>query len=282
MANTIVKKRGLISGKVSEMVIRAPLIAAKAKPGNFVVIRLNEKGERIPLTIADKNPESGTITIVYLVMGKSTALLETMGEGEEIMDLCGPLGKPTDIRKKGPVVCVGGGTGIAAMHHIAKGHHEAGNHVAAVIGARSKDLLLFYEELSLFCPEVLVATDDGSFGQKGLVTDVLEQYLDNHPHVQEVVGVGPVPMMRAVADATRPRDIPTTVSLNSIMVDGIGMCGACRVSVDNEVRFACVEGPEFDAHKVDFDELSRRLKAFVPQEQESYNLYCKCHEQEKD
>jgi ferredoxin--NADP+ reductase len=281
MANTIVKKRGLIPGKVSEMTIRAPEIADKAKPGNFVVLRLSETGERIPLTIADKHPEKGTITIVYLVLGKSTALLETLGEGDEILDLCGPLGRPTQIEKKGRVVCVGGGTGIAAMHHIAKGHYEAGNHVAAVIGARSKDLLLFHDELAAFCPEVLVATDDGSFGHKGLVTEVLQKYLDEHSDVGEVVGVGPVPMMRAVAEVTRPTGIKTTVSLNSIMVDGIGMCGACRVSVDNQIRFACVDGPEFDAHQVDFDELSRRLKAFVPQEQESYKLFCKCHEQEK-
>jgi ferredoxin--NADP+ reductase len=281
MANTIVKKRGLIPGRVSEMTVRAPEIAGKAKPGNFVVLRLSETGERIPLTIADKSPEKGTITIVYLVLGKSTALLETLGEGDEILDLCGPLGKPTQIEKKGRVVCVGGGTGIAAMHHIAKGHYQAGNHVAAVIGARSKDLLLFHDELAAFCPEVLVATDDGSFGHKGLVTEVLQKYLDEHSDVGEVVGVGPVPMMRAVAEVTRPTGIKTTVSLNSIMVDGIGMCGACRVSVDNRIRFACVDGPEFDAHQVDFDELSRRLKAFVPQEQESYKLFCKCHEQEK-
>jgi ferredoxin--NADP+ reductase len=263
------------------MTIRAPEIADKAKPGNFVVLRLSETGERIPLTIADKHPEKGTITIVYLVLGKSTALLETLGEGDEILDLCGPLGRPTQIEKKGRVVCVGGGTGIAAMHHIAKGHYEAGNHVAAVIGARSKDLLLFHDELAAFCPEVLVATDDGSFGHKGLVTEVLQKYLDEHSDVGDVVGVGPVPMMRAVAEVTRPTGIKTTVSLNSIMVDGIGMCGACRVSVDNQIRFACVDGPEFDAHQVDFDELSRRLKAFVPQEQESYKLFCKCHEQEK-
>jgi len=263
------------------MTVRAPEIAGKAKPGNFVVLRLSETGERIPLTIADKSPEKGTITIVYLVLGKSTALLETLTEGDEILDLCGPLGKPTQIEKKGRVVCVGGGTGIAAMHHIAKGHYQAGNHVAAVIGARSKDLLLFHDELAAFCPEVLVATDDGSFGHKGLVTEVLQKYLDEHSDVGEVVGVGPVPMMRAVAEVTRPTGIKTTVSLNSIMVDGIGMCGACRVSVDNRIRFACVDGPEFDAHQVDFDELSRRLKAFVPQEQESYKLFCKCHEQEK-
>lgn len=278
MANTIVKKRRLISGKVSELTIRAPEIAAGAKPGNFVVVRLSEQGERIPLTIADKDAKAGNITIVYLVLGKSTALLETFEEGDEILDVCGPLGKPTEISKKGRVVCVGGGTGIAAMHHIAKGHHEAGNHVAAVIGARSKDLLLFHDELSVFCPEVLVATDDGSYGHKGLVTEVLLEYLEKHSDVGEVVGVGPVPMMSAVAEVTRPFGIKTVVSLNSIMVDGIGMCGACRVSVNGRIRFACVEGPEFDAHKVDFDELSRRLKAFVPQEQESYKKFCKCHE----
>lgn len=277
MGFKIVAKRKLIPGRVSELTIKAPDIARKARPGNFVILRLTPEGERIPLTIADKYPQKGEIVIVYLVVGKTTALLETFEVGDKILDVCGPLGKPTCIEKKGKVVCVGGGTGIAAMHNIAKGHAEAGNEVISVIGARSKDLLLFEEELSRFSTRVLVATDDGSYGHKGLVTEVLENYLQAEPEVKEVVAVGPVPMMRAVAELTRKYQVKTTVSLNSIMVDGIGMCGACRVSVGGKVRFACVEGPEFDAHEVDFAELMRRLRSYIEQEQLSYKQFCECH-----
>ena len=277
MPNTIVSKKGLIPGRVSEMVISAPEIATKARPGNFVVLRLSSQGERIPLTIADTDPQAGTITIVYMVLGKTTAMLEELNQGDAILDVCGPLGKPTRLDKVGTVICVGGGTGIAAMHHIAKGHHRIGNRVVAIIGARSKDLLLFEKELASFCEEVLVATDDGSYGHKGFVTEVLAKRLEQDAHVGEVVGVGPVPMMRAVAETTRPFKVRTIVSLNPIMVDGIGMCGACRVTVGGKTRFACVDGPEFDAHSVDFDELMRRLNSFRQQEQASYNTYCECH-----
>lgn len=277
MANTIVKKTGLIPGKVTELVIDAPEIARKAQPGNFVVLRLTPVGERIPLTIADTDPKAGTITIVYMVLGKTTAMLEALGQGDAILDLCGPLGKPTTLDKVGTVICVGGGTGIAAMHHIAKGHHRAGNKVIAIIGARSRDLLLFEKQLGVFCEEVLVATDDGSYGHKGFVTQVLAARLEKDKNVGEVVAVGPVPMMRAVAETTRPFGVKTIVSLNPIMVDGIGMCGACRVTVGGKVRFACVDGPEFDAHTVDFDELMRRLGSFRNQEQDSYETYCTCH-----
>jgi ferredoxin--NADP+ reductase len=242
-----------------------------------VILRMDEHGERIPLTIADTDPDAGTITIVYLVLGKSTALLESLGQGDEILDVCGPLGRATDIHKIGTVICVGGGTGIAAMHHIAKGHHRAGNHVVAVIGARSKDLLLFYDELKSFCPEVLVSTDDGSFGHKGLVTDLVAARLEEDKSVAEVVAVGPVPMMEAVARTTKPFGVKTTVSLNSIMVDGIGMCGACRVTVGGETKFACVDGPEFDGQLVDFTELRQRLCAFKPQEAISYKEYHERH-----
>lgn len=275
MPNKIVKKRSLIPGSTSELVIEAPQIAAKAKPGNFVILRMSEKGERIPLTIADADAKKGTITIVYLVLGKSTALLETLKEGDCIRDLCGPLGKATHIEKMGTVICVGGGTGIAAMHHIAKGHHLAGNHVVAMVGARSKDLLLFVDELRAFCPEVLVSTDDGTYGRKGFVTEMLKDRLDADRNIAEVIAVGPVPMMRAVAQVVKPYDIKTTVSLNSIMVDGMGMCGACRVTVGGKVKFACVDGPEFDGQEVDFAELSRRLGAFRPQEKISLDHFHK-------
>ncbi len=279
MASKIVRKVSLIPGQTSKVVVDAPQIAAAAEPGNFVILRVTEDGERIPLTIADTDKEAGTITLVYLVMGKTTALLEALSEGDFIADLCGPLGTPTHIEKvDGPVICVGGGTGIAAMHHIAKGHHRAGNYVVAIIGARSKNLLLYYDELSAFCHEVLVSTDDGSFGHKGLVTEILKERLDSDKNIAEVIAVGPVPMMNAVAQTTRPYGVKTTVSLNSIMVDGIGMCGACRVTVGGEVKFTCVDGPEFDGHLVDFAELRQRLSTFRNFERKSHDDYCKCME----
>ncbi len=283
MPNTILKKEQLIPQQTSKLVIEAPKIAAKAQPGNFVILRVDPRGERIPLTIADTDKEKGTITIVYLVLGKTTAMLEDLKEGDDILDLCGPLGKSTHIEKDGTVICVGGGTGIAAMHHIAKGHHEAGNKVVSIIGARNKDLLLFENELKLFADEVLVSTDDGSYGHKGLVTELLVDRLEKDKSVSEVVAVGPVPMMAAVARATEPFGVKTTVSLNSIMVDGIGMCGACRVSVNGDTKFACVDGPEFDGHKVDFQELGMRLRSFKDLEKTSLDGYheCKCMTEEQ-
>lgn len=266
MPTTILRKESLIPGTTSKMVLHAPHIAQKALPGHFVMLRMSPQGERIPLTIADTDREKGTITIVYLVMGKSTALLEELDTGGSILDVCGPLGRPTRIEKHGTVICMGGGTGIAAMHHIAKGHARIGNRVVGIIGARRKDLLLFEKELASFADELLISTDDGSYGHKGLVTDLLHRRLEKDKSVFEVVAVGPVPMMAAVADTTRPFGVRTTVSLNPIMVDGIGMCGACRVSVGGKTRFACVDGPEFDGHEVDFAELRRRLGAFRDQE----------------
>ncbi len=279
MPTKILHKESLIPGKTSKLVLDAPHIAAAAKPGHFVMLRINESGERFPLTIADTDKTNGTITIVYLVMGKSTTMLESLQDGDCILDVSGPLGKATHIEKTGTVICVGGGTGIAAMHHIAKGHHAAGNHVVAVIGARNKDLLLFEKELKAFVPEVLITTDDGSYGRKGFVTEALRDRLIEDKAVREVVAVGPVPMMRAVAGVTREFGIKTTVSLNSLMVDGIGMCGACRVSVGGVTKFTCVDGPEFDGHQVDFDELQRRLGSFKTQEQQSLEHHrCTCHE----
>ncbi|MGD9610792.1 MAG: sulfide/dihydroorotate dehydrogenase-like FAD/NAD-binding protein [Desulfovibrionaceae bacterium] len=278
MSSRIVRKRTLIPGATTELVIEAPQIAAKAKPGNFVILRVWEDGERIPLTIADTDTVAGTITLVFLIMGKTTAHLNTLEAGDAILDLCGPLGRATEIHKlDGPVICVGGGTGIAAMHHIAKGHHQAGNHVVSIIGARCEDLLLFRDELCSFCPEVLISTNDGSCGRQGLVTDLLVERLEQDKTVAEVVAIGPVPMMRAVTEATRPFGVKTTVSLNSIMVDGIGMCGACRVSVGGVTKFACVDGPEFDGQLVDFDQLAARLTAYKDQERLSYEEFKKSH-----
>ncbi|MUM77401.1 sulfide/dihydroorotate dehydrogenase-like FAD/NAD-binding protein [Pseudodesulfovibrio sp. F-1] len=279
MGYTIVEKQELIPGQTTMMVIDAPQIASKARPGNFVMIRTSERGERIPLTIADRDSARGTITIVFLVVGKTTADLATLNQGDQILDVCGPLGRPTHIEPSGTVVCVGGGTGIAAMHHIAKGHAEAGNRVIAVVGARSKDLLLFCSELSTLCPELRIATDDGSAGHKGFVTEVLKDILDSGEKIAEVVAVGPVPMMEAVSRVTLPYGVKTTVSLNSIMVDGVGMCGACRCTVGGKTLFACVDGPEFDGHAVDYAELRARLWQFRDQEQgamERFSRECRC------
>lgn len=276
MASPILKKDSLIPGRTSRIIVHAPHIAATALPGNFVILRVNRKGERIPLTIADADPEAGTISLVYLVMGKTTACLEALNQGDSIADVCGPLGRPTHIQKVGTVLCIGGGTGIAAMHHIAKGHHKAGNHVVAIIGSRSKDLLLYHEDLTSFCPEVSVCTNDGSFGRQGLVTDLLKDRLEKDKSVHEIIAVGPVPMMQAVVETARPFAVPVTVSLNSIMVDGIGMCGACRVNIGGETKFTCVDGPEFDGYLVDFVSLRQRLTTFQDQEKQSHDEFCEC------
>ena len=286
MPTKILHKEKLIPGRTSKLVLDAPQIAATARPGHFVILRVDEKGERFPLTIADTDKEHGTITIVYLVLGRSTQMLEELEEGQYIHDVCGPLGRATNIQRfEAPkkVICVGGGTGVAAMHHIAKGHHDAGNYVIACIGARNKDLLLFEKELSLFCDEVLVSTDDGSEGRKGIVTDLVRDRLDSEGgNIAEVVAVGPVPMMQAVADLTRGYNVPTTVSLNSLMVDGLGMCGACRVTVGGEMKFTCVDGPEFDGHKVDFAELRSRLGSFRSQEAVAREHHrCNCFEKKE-
>lgn len=286
MPTKILHKEKLIPGRTSKLVLDAPQIAATARPGHFVILRVDEKGERFPLTIADTDKEHGTITIVYLVLGRSTQMLEELEEGQYIHDVCGPLGRATNIQRfEAPkkVICVGGGTGVAAMHHIAKGHHDAGNYVIACIGARNKDLLLFEKELSLFCDEVLVSTDDGSEGRKGIVTDLVRDRLDSEGgNIAEVVAVGPVPMMQAVADLTRGYNVPTTVSLNSLMVDGLGMCGACRVTVGGEMKFTCVDGPEFDGHQVDFAELRSRLGSFRTQEAQAREHHrCNCFEKKE-
>lgn len=286
MPTKILHKEKLIPGRTSKLVLDAPQIAATARPGHFVILRVDENGERFPLTIADTDKEHGTITIVYLVLGRSTQMLEELEEGQFIHDVCGPLGRATNIvhfEAPKKVICVGGGTGVAAMHHIAKGHHEAGNYVIACIGARNKDLLLFEKELSLFCDEVLVSTDDGSEGQKGIVTDLVRGRLDSEGgNIAEVVAVGPVPMMQAVAELTRGYNVPTTVSLNSLMVDGLGMCGACRVTVGGEMKFTCVDGPEFDGHKVDFAELRSRLGSFRSQEAVAREHHrCNCFEKKE-
>ncbi len=253
--------------------IEAPLIAKKAKPGQFVILKANENGERVPLTMAETDPERGTITVIYMVVGKSTALFRDLREGGGYTDVIGPLGKPTHIEKVGNVVCVGGGTGIAVLHPITRALKEAGNHVTAIVGARSKDLLILEDRMRDASHELIVCTDDGSYGRKGFVTEALKEVLEAK-EIQEAFAIGPVPMMKFVSKMTAEYKVPTQVSLNPIMVDGTGMCGGCRVSVGGETKFACVDGPEFDGHKVDFDELMNRLQAYCDAEKRCFNDYC--------
>jgi len=265
----IVEKREMAERTVCEFKIEAPDIARKAKPGQFVVIRANETGERIPLTMAGTDPDAGTINVIFQVVGKTTALLRSFTEGDGIMDIIGPLGVPTHVEKLGTVICVGGGTGVAVMYPITKAYKEAGNHVIAIIGARTKDLLILEEEMKAASHDLRVTTDDGSYGHHGFVTDVLKQILDDRNDVQLVVGIGPVPMMKFLCKMTKEYNVKTVVSLNPIMVDATGMCGACRVSVEGRTRFCCVEGPEFDGHQVDFDELVKRQRAYLTEEKVS-------------
>lgn len=268
----ILKRQEMADGTVVMNEISAPLIAKKAKPGQFVILKANETGERIPLTMADTDPKKGTITIIYQVVGKSTALFKTLQVGDKFQDIIGPLGKPTDLEKVGTVVCVGGGTGVAVVHPITRGLKDLGNNVIAIIGARSKDLLIMEDKMSAASHELHVCTDDGSYGHHGFVTEVLKDVLEKGD-VKLVVAIGPVPMMKFVSKMTAEYNVKTLVSLNAIMVDGTGMCGCCRVSVGGETRFACVDGPEFDGHKVNFEELAQRLDAYKAEEQRAYEKF---------
>ena len=268
----ILKRQEMADGTVVMNEISAPLIATKAKPGQFVILKANETGERIPLTMADTDPKKGTITIIYQVVGKSTALFKTLQVGDKFQDVIGPLGKPTDLEKLGTVVCVGGGTGVAVVHPITRGLKELGNHVVGIMGARSKDLLILEDKMKAASHELHVCTDDGSYGHHGFVTDVLREVLEKED-VKLVVAIGPVPMMKFVAQVTAEYKVKTLVSLNAIMVDGTGMCGCCRVSVGGKTQFACVDGPEFDAHQVDFAELAQRLDAYKEEERRAYERF---------
>ncbi|MFZ7125552.1 MAG: sulfide/dihydroorotate dehydrogenase-like FAD/NAD-binding protein [Desulfobacterales bacterium] len=270
----IVRREEMSDGTVVLNEIEAPKIARKARPGQFVILKANEEGERIPLTMADTNPEKGTITVIYQVVGKSTALFKTLGVGEGYQDVIGPLGRPTHLEKMGTVVCIGGGTGIAVLHPITRALKEIGNRVITIIGARTKDLLILEDQMRAASHELHICTDDGSYGHKGFVTDVLKQVLESQK-VAQAVAIGPVPMMKFVSKMTQTYDVPTLVSLNPIMVDGTGMCGGCRVTVGGKTRFACVDGPEFDGHQVDFDELMRRLQAYCEDEKTCSDGFCR-------
>lgn len=270
----IIEREEMAQGTVVRNVVEAPKVAAKAKPGQFVILKANETGERIPLTMADTDPENGTITIIYQVVGKSTALFKSLEVGDGFQDLLGPLGQPTHVDKiDGLVICVGGGTGTAVVHPITKGFKKSGNKVIAIVGSRTKDLLILEDEMAAASTELKICTDDGSYGHHGFVTDVLKEYLEGPEKVGLVVAAGPIPMMKFVSLMTKEYDVKTLVSLNSIMIDGTGMCGGCRVSVGGTNRFTCVDGPEFDGHQVNFDQLMQRLSAYTDMEAESKEKY---------
>ena len=254
----------------------APLIAAKAKPGQFVIIRLSKNGERIPLSLADINPDEGTISLIVMSVGKTTHEMSTLNSGEEILDICGPLGQPTHIEKVGRVVLVGGGFGVAPLYPIARAFKAAGNEVITIMGARSKDLLIYEAELQSVSDRLIITTDDGSSGIKGLVTGALKQTLEQG-HVDLIVSVGPPVMMMYVSRTSEPFGTKTVVSLNPIMIDGTGMCGGCRVLVGGKTRFACTDGPEFDAHQVNWDVLMNRQKMYVNEEGRSFEEWKKRH-----
>lgn len=256
---------------VRELTLVAPRIAKKQQPGQFVILRLHEYGERIPLTIKGSDPEKGTIQIVVQAVGKTTTMLNAMQAGDSILDVVGPLGKESHIEKLGTVIVIGGGVGTAIALPTAAAMRAAGNRVFSILGARTKDLLILEDEVRKVSDQTFIMTDDGSYGRKGLVTDKLRQLIQLPIHL--VLAIGPVPMMRAVADVTRGPGIKTIVSLNSIMVDGTGMCGGCRVVVDGKSAFACVDGPEFDGHTVDFQVLSQRNAMYREQEQKSLQEY---------
>ena len=272
--NKILQKKQLAE-EVYELWVEAPLIAEQRSPGQFVVLQLDtEYGERFPLTIADADKEKGAIRLIFQAVGKSTHELAEMQPGENINNILGPLGNPTNIQKFGRVVCVGGGIGVAPMHPIAQALKEAGNELITIMGARTKELVILEEEMKRISDELIVCTDDGSYGRKALVTEPLKEYCETEPKPDMVVAIGPPIMMKFAAETTRPYGIHTEVSLNTIMVDGTGMCGGCRVTVGGETKFVCVDGPEFDGHKVDFDNMMKRLGAYKHRENKDHEA---CH-----
>ena len=258
---------------IKRFVIEAPRIARKQRPGQFVIVRIHEEGERIPLTIENSDPQKGTINIVVQSLGKTTNLLNSLGAGDHIMDVVGPLGKPSEIEKFGTVVVMGGGVGTAMAYPTAAALKQAGNKVISIVGARNKELVILEREMREVSDVLMITTDDGSYADKGFVTDKLRQLIQNGVPINLVLAIGPIPMMRAVADMTRSERIRTLVSLNPIMIDGTGMCGGCRVLAEGKSKFACVDGPEFDAHQVNFAVLVQRNGAYRSQEQQSLAEY---------
>lgn len=273
----IVSKKEIAPDIIS-LELQAPLIARKAKPGQFVILITDEKGERIPLTIADYAREEGKIKIVFQIVGKTTMQLSRMKEGDKLFSLVGPLGNPTQIDKYGTVITVGGGTGIACIYPITRGLKEVGNRVIAIIGARTKSLIIMEDQMRRASSELLITTDDGSYVRKGFVTEVLEEVLRREEDVNKIWAIGPAPMMRAVCEVTRPHGIETIVSLNAVMVDGTGMCGSCRVTVGGKTKFTCVDGPEFNGHLVNWEEFMNRLRRYEEQEKISLQIFKKSWE----
>jgi len=262
----ILKKRAL-GPMIHEYVIEAPEVARVAKAGQFIVLRLHERGERIPLTIVDADPATGGVKLVVQEVGKSTREMgDRFEEGDSLLDFAGPLGVPSEIERYGTVICIGGGLGIAPLYPIARELHDAGNTVLGIIGARNVDLLFYEDEMSAACDDLIVVTDDGSNGRKGFVSDPLREILSSGRRVDRVWAIGPAIMMKVCSEVTREFGVPTVVSLNSVMIDGTGMCGGCRVEVGNAARFACVDGPEFDGHQVDFDMLISRQRYYADEE----------------
>ena len=272
----IVKKR-VLNPTVSLMEVEAPAVARKAEPGQFIILRVDEEGERIPLTIADFDRERGTVTIIYQVVGATTEKLNHKQEGESLQDFVGPLGRATETEGLKRVAVVGGGVGTAIAYPVAKKLHDVGCHVDLIVGFRSKDLVILEEEFKAASTQLIIGTDDGSYGKKALVTDLLREQIEGGAKYDRVIAIGPVIMMKFVCELTRKYDIPTVVSMNPIMIDGTGMCGGCRLSVGGETKFACVDGPDFDGHKVDFDEAMARgamYRAFeLHAREETCNLF---------
>ncbi len=275
----VVTKR-VLSAVNKLMEIEAPLVARKARPGQFIILRVRENGERIPLTVADSSKERGTITIIFQEIGKTTKELGSLQEGDYLSDFVGPLGRPMELPSSGRVVAVGGGVGIAPIYPKVKAFYDAGLEVISIIGARTADLLILEDEMRAVSSELHICTDDGTKGHHGFVSDLLQPLLDDtSKKIDEIIAVGPLPMMRVVAEQTRPYGVKTLVSLNPIMVDGTGMCGCCRVTVGGETKFSCVDGPVFDAHQVDFAELTRRSRTYLDKEKialEKFEHECRC------
>jgi len=266
-----------LSTTITKFVIYAPYIARKRQAGNFVIVRVIETGERIPLTIAEGDPDEGSITLIVQAVGKTTKLLCSKDVGDNLVDVVGPLGNPTEIVKDSIVICIGGGVGTAELYPITKTLREQGNTIYTIVGARTKDLIILESEMRQCSDYLFVTTDDGSYKRKGLVTHQLKDLLDANVEVDAVYAIGPLPMMKAVAQVTEHYGIKTYVSLNAVMVDGTGMCGGCRVSVNGQMKFACVDGPEFDGHEVDFDELMKRNRTYMDFEREADRKYCEEH-----
>lgn len=264
----IVQKE-VLAPTIIKYVIEAPYVAPKRKAGNFVIIRVEETGERIPLTLVDSDKAKGTVTLIVQAIGKTTRALALKNVGDSILDLMGPLGNPTPLEHGKTIACIGGGVGTAELYPITKALKEAGNKIYTIVGARSKELVILENEMKSVSDEFYITTDDGSYKRKGFVTDQLKELLDANLGIDMVYAIGPLPMMKAVSNLTKPYKVRTVVSLNAIMVDGTGMCGGCRVSIKGQMKFACVDGPEFEAHEVDFDEMLARNRSYAGMEKES-------------